>query len=601
LLFAYLVAERGRAVPREELAEALWADAPPATWEKVLTVIVSKLRSVLADRGIDGAAALTGAFGCYRMELPAGTWVDVLVAADALREAEDALAAGNPAQAKAAAAISAPLLSQPFLPGEEGAWVDEKRREFADVRGRALAALADACLQSGDPAAAAKWAEQTVALAPFRETGYRRLMEAHVAAGNRAEALRVYEDCRRLLAEELGSYPSPETESLYRSLLETPAARATATADASPTGGNTPVNRACERPALVGASKRTLPRRRWPTWLALGVVGIAVAAGAVAAAVTLTRGASGKPLARLDPNSIGVIDPSKNALVGEIRLATRPAAIAVGNGSVWVAMEDDQTLLRLDSRTHKVIRTIGLGATPTALAAAGRYVWVFCEAEQTVTEVDAGTATVIRTLPLKGRMTVGSPNEWSPAAIAADPQAAWLAVGPGLLTRIDAVTGSIERVGTGSASAVAVADATVWAVGSLPDIGNAGMTYRIDGRTHRVTETVPPPNIAGVTGAKYQIAATTDVAWVIHDSGVSAWRVDSSLERVTAVVPITQQAVAIAGDGGGVWTANANGTISRIDPRTATLLTTIPLGRYPRLAYPAALAVGDGAVWVVVH
>ena len=45
-------------------------------------------------------------------------------------------------------------------------------------------------------------------------------MEAHVAAGNRAEALRVYERCRRLLADELGAYPSPETESIYRGLLE---------------------------------------------------------------------------------------------------------------------------------------------------------------------------------------------------------------------------------------------------------------------------------------------------------------------------------------------------------------------------------------------
>ena len=49
-------------------------------------------------------------------------------------------------------------------------------------------------------------------------------MEAHVAAGNRAEALRVYERCRRLLSEELGAYPSPETESVYRSLLEAPSA-----------------------------------------------------------------------------------------------------------------------------------------------------------------------------------------------------------------------------------------------------------------------------------------------------------------------------------------------------------------------------------------
>ena len=95
LLFAYLVAEQGRAVPRDELAEALWGDAPPATWDKALTVLVSKLRAVLSDGGIDGTGALTGAFGCYRLELPAGSWVDIVEAARAADEAETALSAGG--------------------------------------------------------------------------------------------------------------------------------------------------------------------------------------------------------------------------------------------------------------------------------------------------------------------------------------------------------------------------------------------------------------------------------------------------------------------------------------------------------------------------
>src|SRR5436305_254409 len=97
LLFAYLAAAQNRPVPRDELVEAIWGEAPPATWEKGLTVIASKLRSVLADDGV----ALTNAFGCYQLEWPAGSWVDVVAAASATQEAEAALAAGSVAHAKA--------------------------------------------------------------------------------------------------------------------------------------------------------------------------------------------------------------------------------------------------------------------------------------------------------------------------------------------------------------------------------------------------------------------------------------------------------------------------------------------------------------------
>src|SRR4051794_6598249 len=72
LLFAYLVIERGRPVPRDELADVLWGGAPPATWEKGLTVLVSRLRAALADSALGGAAALTNALGGYRLRPPGG-------------------------------------------------------------------------------------------------------------------------------------------------------------------------------------------------------------------------------------------------------------------------------------------------------------------------------------------------------------------------------------------------------------------------------------------------------------------------------------------------------------------------------------------------
>ena len=143
LLFAYLVAEHGRPVPRDELADVLWGDAPPATWDKALSVLVSKLRGVLAESGLDGASALTAAFGCYRLDLPEGTWVDVLAAESAAKEAERFLETDELESATAAAALAESVTRSPFLPGDDGPWVEKKRRELAEVRARALSALAD--------------------------------------------------------------------------------------------------------------------------------------------------------------------------------------------------------------------------------------------------------------------------------------------------------------------------------------------------------------------------------------------------------------------------------------------------------------------------
>ena len=74
-------------------------------------------------------------------------------------------------------------------------------------------------LDLDQPALAATVAAEAVRLEPYRESSHRLLIAAHAAGGNRAEALRAYERCRRLLSEDLGVDPAPETESLYLTLL----------------------------------------------------------------------------------------------------------------------------------------------------------------------------------------------------------------------------------------------------------------------------------------------------------------------------------------------------------------------------------------------
>ena len=256
LLFAYLVAKHGRPVPRDELADVLWGDAPPATWEKALSVLVSKLRAVLSESGLDGASALTAAFGCYQLDLPESAWVDVLAAERAVQEAEELLETDELESATASAALAESVTRSPFLPGDDGPWVEERRRELAEIRARALSALAETSLRTDRAGEAVRWAGLAIEAEPFRETGYRLLMEAHAAAGNRAEALRTYDRCRRLLAEELGAYPSPETESIYRGLLDTPSGGVgVETAHtASPSGSALPSADRRKRPALLVAA-----------------------------------------------------------------------------------------------------------------------------------------------------------------------------------------------------------------------------------------------------------------------------------------------------------------------------------------------------------
>jgi DNA-binding SARP family transcriptional activator len=66
---------------------------------------------------------------------------------------------------------------------------------------------------------AAEAARDAVAIAPLRETSHQLLMRALASAGNTAEALKAYENCRKLIASELGVDPSPQTRAVYEEIL----------------------------------------------------------------------------------------------------------------------------------------------------------------------------------------------------------------------------------------------------------------------------------------------------------------------------------------------------------------------------------------------
>ena len=117
--FAYLVLERRRPVPRNELADVLWGEDLPATWTAALRGAESRVRSNLADAGLADPAVLRSASGCYQLQLPAGVDVDVERVDAALESAQRDLVTA-PARARRAAAEAAELAGRQFLPGAGG-------------------------------------------------------------------------------------------------------------------------------------------------------------------------------------------------------------------------------------------------------------------------------------------------------------------------------------------------------------------------------------------------------------------------------------------------------------------------------------------------
>src|SRR2546427_480286 len=180
-----------------------------------MNAIVSRLRAGLATAGLPRGRIIGNAFGCYQFTPPGETWVDVEAALAGVDAAEGAIAIGNPQAAYGPSLIATIILRRPFLPGQDGPWVDERRALLEASLIRALDCRVEALAANHEMVLAVAHAREAVRLEPYRESGYRRLMRLLAANGDRADAVRAYQQCRDLLDKELGVSPSAETESLY--------------------------------------------------------------------------------------------------------------------------------------------------------------------------------------------------------------------------------------------------------------------------------------------------------------------------------------------------------------------------------------------------
>ncbi len=561
-LLALLLLRRGEVVLADRLIDELWGEQPPRAAGKSVQVYVSQLRKALGD----GLLETHGRGYLLRVapqDVDAGRFERLLERGRALLAAGDARGAAATLRDALALWRGPPLADFTYE-----AFAQREIARLEELRLAAVEERVEADLALGRHTELVGELEALVHEHPLRERLRAQLMLALYRAGRQAEALSAYHNARRTLVDELGLEPSRELQDLERAIL-TQAAQ-------------------LDAPRRVGLAPAR--RRRRTLVLATGAF-LVVAAGIAALIMSLGGGAPKRSLVPVAPDSLAVIDPNANAVVGAVRVGEGPVRIAAGEGRVWVVNRDGQTVSVVDAETRTLVRTVGVAATPTDIAVGIRRAWLGDSVSHSVVALDLASATVVGRIdappltppPLPPGAAVGG-------AVVTGFGSVWFSSGNSTLSRIDPIRGEVRhRIRHGGLAArdephIAVGEGAVW-VSTCCNV-----IERIDPQTNSVEASATAP----VNGP---IAAGFGSVWLVPRGDGLLWQLDSDDDGIRPVktIRVGDGPMDVAVGAGSVWVANADGTVARVDPKWGEVTERIRVG-----GSLGGIAVGEGGVWVAV-
>lgn len=210
-LCAFLILNRQRRITREEIQAAFWPDALPARAQERLRRTLYLLRQATQPH-----PHLIAAEGNELAIAPgASLWVDYEDFERALMSAYRETPPDRRALEQAVALYTDDLLKDIYA--------DWALMEREHANQRFLAALRDligACEHETDWAAVTRHAHTMLAYDPLQEAAHRALMRAYAATGDRSAATRQYQQCVKLLEDELGVDPLEDTVQLYQDIRQ---------------------------------------------------------------------------------------------------------------------------------------------------------------------------------------------------------------------------------------------------------------------------------------------------------------------------------------------------------------------------------------------
>ncbi|MFD7863975.1 BTAD domain-containing putative transcriptional regulator [Streptomyces sp. NPDC059783] len=211
-LLTALLLRSGRTATAAELIDAIWGEDPPSQALAAVRTYASRLRKTL------GPLTLASDSGGYAMRV-APDALDLTRAQERAAEAEKARASGDRCRARVLLNEALALWDGEALASVPGPYADNQRTRLEEWRLQLTETRLDLDLEVGCHAEAVSELTALTAAHPLRERLRELLMVALYRSGRQAEALAVYADTRRLLAEELGVDPRPELAQLQQRIL----------------------------------------------------------------------------------------------------------------------------------------------------------------------------------------------------------------------------------------------------------------------------------------------------------------------------------------------------------------------------------------------
>jgi YVTN family beta-propeller protein len=284
-------------------------------------------------------------------------------------------------------------------------------------------------------------------------------------------------------------------------------------------------------------------------------------------------------LPSLTENSIGVIDPDRGEVIGQITVGTQPGGIAVGADYAWATNTGDNTVSQIDLGTRSVINRIDVGRAPKGIVVAEGSVWVTNSGERSVSRINVGTGRVVQ------RIEVGN----GPTAIASAGALLWVAnATDSTVVSIAARSGAVGQPIGVAATPIAVAadDSGLWVASE-----DGASVSHLDPLTG-VTVSAPIQLAARPSA----LALDADFAWVAASDG-TVTRIDRDANRVTTTIDIGGSLAAIVASGNAIWVGDHDGNVYRLDAADPST----PARRISTSSAVASLVVVDGHVWLAAQ